>query len=723
MLNDAMRSALCALLILIFFPCAVSAQGLLQGISGLLDFNYSFFSSKTTDASGVTTKTETNSYNPRFTLSINTTILPKLRLDAGAVFEKNISLLNTDFADIKTTSTKIRPYGYLTLNDPLYTAGVGFSRNEETIKTEGQRRVTLVNDDYLAIFKWRPEGFPLIDTQYERTHIFDEAHLIQDTTKDYFSLTSRYSYKGLDLRYQGSYTDTNLQLNHLNITDWTHSGWATYSNSFFNRRVLLSTSYNINYDQIETSSRGTGTVSIQVFPFAGLSLNTDTPDTGALLTTATLTDGNLTASVGIDLVTDLAPVGDTRRRNMGLEFSNVTEVNNLLVWVDRDVSSIASSFNWDIWISSDGSNWTHWAGPFTAPFGPFQNSFAIDFPNVNTRFIKVVTTPLFPRPFSFPNIFVTELQAFLKKPTEEVRGTTTRTSQNYYLDIKSRILDIPTFFYNFDYFYTRTDPDGQLRYTLSNGFSVNHRFSRVFSGNAKVAREDGSEQKEKSVAYVYDASLEAVPLKPLTHRLVFSGRDETIEGRHNNNNSFILYNFAELYKGLEVNLNGSMSFLTSETGQKTQEAGIQFITMIIPHPTINLTLDYKYLNTDRSGGDNLDSSTYTHRGEVLISYNPFRTLFLVASIDVLAGNDQKTQTVQNYGINWAPFPDGDLQFRFNYNENLTTGGIKETIINPGVRWNITKRSYLDLSYQIIKNESTGQKEESNFFSATLKIFF
>jgi hypothetical protein len=718
-----MRSALCAFLILIFFPCTVSAQGLLQGISGLLDLNYSFFSSKTTDASGVTTKTETNTYNPRFTLSINTTILPKLRLDAGAVFEKNISILKTDFEDTKTTSTKIRPYGYLTLNDPLYTAGIGFSRNQVTLKTAGQQGVTLVNDDYLAIFRWRPEGFPLIDTQYERTNIFDEERTFQDTTKDYFSLTSRYSYKGLDLRYQGTYTDTNLQLNHLEITDWTHSGWVTYSNSFFNRRVLLSTSYNINYDQIGTSAQGTGTVSIQVFPITGLSLNTDTPNTGALTPNATLIDGNLTASAGIDLVTDLAPVGDTRRRNIGLEFSNVTEVNNLLLWVDRDVSSIASSFNWDIWISSDNLNWTHWAGPFTAPFGPFQNSFAIDFPNVNTRFIKVVTAPLFPRPFSFPNIFVSELQAFLKKPAQELRGTTTRTSQNYYLDIKSRILDIPTFFYNFDYFYTRTDPDGQLRYTVSNGFSVNHRFSRVFSGNAKVAREDGSEQKEKSVAYVYDASIEAVSLKTLTHRLVFSGRDETIEGKHNNNNSFVLYNFAELYKGLEVNLNGGLNFLTNETGQRTQEAGIQFIAMIIPLPTINVTLNYRYTNTDQSGGGSPSSSTYTHRGEVLISYNPLRTLYLVASIDVLAGKDQKMQTVQNYGINWAPFPDGDLQFRFNYNENLTTGGIKERIINPGVRWNITKRSYLDLSYQFIMNESTGLKEDSNFFNATLKIFF
>jgi hypothetical protein len=723
-----MRSALCTFLILIIFPCAVSAQGLLQGINGLLDLNYSFFSSKTTDASGTTTKTETNTYNPRFSLSISTTLFPKLRLDAGGLFEKNISILKTDLEDTKTTSTRFRPYVYLTLSDPLYTAGVGYSRREETTKTEGTPGITLVNDDYLAVLKWKPEGFPLMDTLFERTSTFDEEHLFQDTTKDYFSLTSRYSYRGLDLRYQGAYTDTNQKLNHMESIDWTHSGWVNYSNSFLDRRISLSTSYNINYDQLETSAPGTGTVSIQVFPFAGLSLNTDTPTTGALDPNAALIDGNLTARAGINI--GLPPLGgDLRKRNIGLDFVNPTEVNSLLLWVDGSLpTNIADYFTWDIYKSSDNLNWIFVTSVHPAPFGPFQNRFGIDFTNVTARYIKVVTNPLAVTPTtpdasSFPDIFITELQAFLKKPVREVRETTTRTSQIYDLDVKARILDIPTFFYNLNYFYTRVDPEGQLRYTVSNGFSVNHRFSRVFSGNAKVAREDGSEQQERRVAYVYDASLVAVPLKTLTHRLVFSGRDETIGGRNNSNNSIVLYNFAELYKGLEVNLNGYVSFLTNETGERTHETGIQFIAMMIPHRTMNVTLDYKYTNTDRSRGDNLDSSTYSHRGQVLISYNPFRTLFLVASIDVLADKVRKTQTIQNYGVNWSPFPDAALQFRFNYNENLTTGGIRERIINPGVRWNITRVSYLDLSYQFIKSESETQKIDSNFFSATLKIFF
>ena len=64
-----------------------------------------------------------------------------------------------------------------------------------------------------------------------------------------------------------------------------------------------------------------------------------------------------------------------------------------------------------------------------------------------------------------------------------------------------------------------------MRYTVSNGFSVNHTFTQFLSGRARVAREDGEEQKERRAAWIYDAALEVTPLRTYTERLVFSGRD------------------------------------------------------------------------------------------------------------------------------------------------------------------------------------------------------
>ena len=744
-LGRPMRYAFCALLIFFSLPCLANAQGIFQGFSALLEFNYTFFSSKTSDA-GVTTKSSSNTYNPRLTFSINTDIFPKLNLNAGGVFETSISLSSTGQEDTKTTVTRMRPYIYLTLRDPLYEASVGYNRRQDTFKTAGSPGFTLISDDYLAVLKWRPAGLPSIEAQVERTNTYDEKHQVQDITKDYLSLLSRYNYQGLDIRYQGTYTDTNNKAVHVDTKDMIQSAWLSYSNSFFNRRVSLSTSYNINYEQIKTSVStstpgGGGTVSVQVFPLVGLSINDNTVTPLTLNGNPALIDGNLLANAGINIglppQPPVPPANDARQ--MGLDFFLPTEVNQLLLWVDRDLSTVPNIINFfssniRIYISSDNLNWDPW--PVTPPitFGPAQNSFSINFATVipARRYIKLVTPPLNltvgPEAINFPDIFITELQAFLAQPvggtstSGKREFTTTRTTQNYYFDAKTRILDIPTLFYELDYFYTRIDPDGLLRYTVSNGFSVNHRFSQVFSGRARVAREDGEEEKKRRYAWIYDAALEATPLRTLTNRLVFSGRNETIGGANNNNNSIILYNIAELYRGLEVQLNLGQNFSKDESGVKTDETDIEILATIIPHPTLNMTLDYKYSIINRSGGSNTTPSGNTQTGEFILSYRPFPTLYLVATIDLSTTTNQKTLVTQNYGFNWSPFQDGALQFRFFYNENLSTGGIKERIINPGVRWNFTKRSYLDLSYQKIINKSGSQKIDEDFFNVQVRIF-
>ena len=740
--RGAPRSALYALpilLILGFLPGAVYAQGVFQGFSGLLEFDYTFFSSKTTDASGTTTKFNTNTYNPRVTLSVNTDIFPKLNLNAGGVFEKNISILSSEGETSKTTLTRWRPYIYLTLKDPLYEVGIGYSRKEDSTKVTDTPRFTLINDDYLATLKWRPEGLPSIEAQLERTNTYDESREIQNTTKDYISLLSRYSFKGLDIRYQGTYTDTDDKVGQIETKDMLHSAWVSYSDAFFDRRVSVSSTYNINYEEIKTSTSATtpgagGTVSIQLFPLAGLSINNNTVTPLTLNANPALIDGNLALSAGINL--GLPPLGgDTTARNMGLDFFLPTEVNQLLLWVDRDLSTapaIVTFFtaNIQVFSSSDNLNWT--PVPLALPpitFGPFQNRFVINFTNVTTRFIKVVTPPLNATVLGaagFPNIFVTELQAFLTQPVGGTPGkkslTITRTTHNYYLDARARILDIPTLFYELDYFYTRIDPGGQLRYTLSNGLSGNYRFSQIFSGRARVAYENGEEEKEHRTAWVYDAALEATPLRTLTNRLLFSGRDETIGGKHDSTNSIILYNIAQLYRGLDVNLNIGQNFSRDASGLRTNETDFQILGTIIPHPALNLSLAYKYSIINQSGGTGASGSGNMQTGEFIVSYRPFRTLFVVATIDLSTTTDGKTVVTQNYGFNWSPFPDGALQFRFFYNENLTTGNVKERIINPGVRWNITKRSYLDLSYQKNVNTSPGQKVDENIIGLQAKIF-
>lgn len=700
---------------------------LADGIYGNLDLNYTIANIETTDSTGKTTKTDTNFFNPRLTINVDRTIFPNLKFRAEGVFEKQITDSDVDGRSTETTLTRIRPRLELTLNTPPYLASIAYVRRQDSFDASGAPSVTLVNDEYRGVFGWRPEGFPTLDFQYIRTNTFDENHLIQDINKDYFNLILRYLGQGLDLYYSGTYTNTNDNLNRIQTQDLLNSGRFTYSNSFFDRRLSLTTTYNVSRQDLETTAEGTGLVTFQLFPSAGLSLVNDIPQTGTLLPNPALIDGDLASSAGINI--GLPPAGgDTRPRQMGLDFVTVTEVNELLVWVDRELSAdIANRFSWDIYISADNINWTLVTTVFPAPFGPFQNRFDIRFPNVITRFIKVVTRPLTiaaPGASDFPNIFVTELQAFVNRPAPDVRRTTSRTSHIYNLDTKTRILNYPELYHDLSFFYTRVDPSGETRYTLANGVSTNHRFSRIFSGTARVGIENGEEEKGDRIAYLVNAALNANPLPTLQHSLVFSGKREEMAGKPNDDYSIFLYNTAALYRGIDLNLNGGLTYAKRETGENQIGTLLNLVATIVPHPNFTLTLTGSDSRTNQSGGDKPSSTDHTTRGEATISFIPFRTLNLFVGIEVLSQKDRKAQVNQRYGVNWSPFPDGALQFSFNYNEEIRSENHERTrSLTPSIQWKIRGKSYLNVSYQLIKSESDTQKVDSNIFSTSLRIFF
>jgi hypothetical protein len=715
-----------AVLVLTLGASQVSADS----ITGTIESTFSTYTSKATDATGVTTKRDATNYNPRFTLNIEKWIYPNLRLSAGGFFEKSITDTETDGESTKSTLTRMRPFVDLTLMTPLYTAGVGYNRREETIDATGASAFTTVNEEYSGILGWRPDGFPSTELRFIKTNTFDEDRDVLDIAKDFLSLNSRYQVRGLTADYFGTYTKTKDNLNNVETEDTLHSGRFTYSRIFFNDRISVNSTYNVSHQEVKTTSEGQGFVSLQVFAFAGLSAIDDTPDVDALLPNPALVDGDLTAASGINI--GVPPLGgNDDRRNIGLDLLTATEVNNLLVWVDRELPlGIANSFSWEIFTSSDNLNWTRVATLIQAPFAPFQNRFEITFPNVTTRFIKVAVSPLTPGAAatvpSFPNpdvINVTEFQAFIRRPVADVEGRVTRTSHIYSLDTKTRILDFPHLYHELSYFYTKVDPSGDVRYNLSNGFSADHQFSRVFSGNARVAREDGKEADGDRVSYVYTAAINAVPLRTLRHNLIFSGREEEVDSEKNSNHSLFLNNTAELYRGIDVSLNGGLTYSKQPTGEKQEGTLFDVIATIVPRRDLTINLTYSGSTTRRSGGQR-DSTDYTRRGEISVAYNPFITLNLFASLEVVAIKGEKVETNQNYSLNWSPFPDGALQFNFLYDESLRSeDNSRNRLIIPSVRWNITKKSYIDLAFRWNKTDSDTSKLDQKLISTNVKIYF
>jgi hypothetical protein len=708
-------------------------EGIFEGISGSVESTYAFVSTKTTDASGSSTKTKTNNFFERFTLNVNYDLYPKLNLNAGATFEDNI----TDPVDTETTRhtefTRLRPYVFLTLRDPVYTGSLGYDLREDTVRTSGLPTTTLTQDNYIAKFDWRPEGLPWANLAYTRTNTHDGDRTVVDTEKDYLYLKSQYRHQGLELWYVGTYTDTQDKIRNFESTEWSNEGRVAYSTTLFDGRTSFNTDNRVNVTTFDTKTAGTGQVGFPVFPLVGLSALNDTPANVTLDPTPALIDGNLTAGAGINIGRP-ALGGDTRQRNVGVDFLAPQELNSLQVWVDRDLPfEIANSFLWEVYTSTDNVNWTLLQAAAPAPFGPFLTRFEIHFPRVTTRFIKVATRPLsgaviIPPGFANPDlIFITEVQAFFNTPASDVRRSRTRTFQNYTLDVKTRILNAPTLYYDLNAYYLDVSPNGLRRYTVSNGLFVNHAFTPIFSTSANASLEVGEEQDQARVAFLYYASLVANPLRTLSHNLVFSGNNQNVGDLASRSNAVVLYNTAQLYQGIDATLNLGVTLTSEEqTGGGWIDRRRIYVNPgvhITPHPSFVATLYYLGAQTHTAGSPTTPADVTENRLELGASWTPFRSLFLSASANVATETGRKTSVQQNYGLTWMPFPDGQLQFSFFYNENYYPD--RSTVIQPTLRWYLSsrRRSYLDLSYQRNRSESGGQRTETDIIGANLKIYF
>lgn len=707
----------------VLIPAGVASA---DSLTGLLDIGYAKSDFKTGDSSGATTQSRLSSFSQQYRLTLNKSFFPNLNLTGGGIFEKVITDSNSAGQDTVSTDTKIKPFFDLRLATPLYKAGVGYSRTEDEQKTAGFPSTTNVNERQYAVLGWMPEGFPDWYLRLEKSDTFDQERLHQDTSSKQAFMTVHYAYKGLDLRYQPSYRDQVNRIDDVEQKNWTHNGRATYSNTFFQGRTTLSGSYEVTRAETEIIAHGAGEVSFPLIPLSGLSALDDTPADGALDPNPALIDGNLTASAGLNLgLPSLG--GDTRPRNMGLDFLIPPETNTLFVWVDRELPpEIATVFTWEVYTSPDNRVWNLATTVAAAPFGPFLNRFEIRLPNVTSRYVKVVTRPLtsiVPRASEFTEIFVTEIQAFLTKPADEVRGKTSRTTQTGTVNFRTRLLDRPSLYYDFSYNTVTVNPSSRTQSSMINGLSASHVFSGIFSASGRVAREDNRADDRKEVSYAYTASLQAVPLKTLRHVLLFSGRNEQLVDGPRDVYSLGLQNTAQLYRGIEVFLNGGVTREKRAAGEQQETENLLFGATLVPNRTLTVTLNFNGSWTDRTGGGRPDENTVDRRGDASISYRPFDTLYLLASVSRIE-RPGIHDTVQNYGLNWSPFPSGALQFTFAFNQDLSArDNSKVRTVRPNLRWNVTSRISLDLSYDVTKAESTAGTTDNKTFSTRLRMTF
>lgn len=705
---------------------ASGQQGVIEGLRAVVDTNFSAVSTTVTDATGTETTTTSNNWLPRLTLNTEAMLYPNLRLSAGGIFEFN-SVSSGTPGTPSTSLTRIRPFFELRSTNPLFSPGIGYYRRVNRASSSGQPSFTVVSEDYAGYLGWRPAALPQFDFQFVRTNLFDADRLDQDTTKDFGSVLSRYAINGLNTYYQGTYLDTNDRLRGVETRQVSNAGRVDYAAAFLRKRLQWNASYSVNHQTLTTMGSGQdGEVAVPVTPFAGVSGLSDTPVTAVLAQNPLLIDGNLTASAGINLGFP-APGTAAPARNVGLDFLSPAEIDRLWIWIDREVpAEIANTFSWEIYSSPDNLVWRRETLVALAPFGPFENRFQADFPAVTARFVKVVVRPLSGTVVDasrYPDIFVTEIQAFLTRPTADSRGTQERTVQSLNTDVRLRLLDTPLLYYEGSYWYNGVEPSSRRRDTLSNGLSVTHRFGRMMSAYGRGAYEQGVQPEGRRVAKVANATLTLDPLSTFTASLLYTGHDERLDDRPNDRQSVIVQTNTQLYRGVDVQFGFGWNFTTRETGEELRDRLLNLSAAVTPREDLVLTVNYVDTDTTLSRESLASGRFHTRRAYVTLVYDPTRTLHFVLAEEVVVTRGERTRTTHNIGANWAPFPDGSLQFIVAYNEALRAIQFgKERNFQSTVRWKFSRQSYLDFSYQRIKGAFLLQTTESRILGINLKLF-
>lgn len=705
------------------FRSAVLLAGLLvclQGrawadsISGFVDLTYVVSDDKT-QLGPLSSETKNRVFDQRYSLNLTKSIYENLLFTASGLFNQSVNKTTSNGEDTDSRLTLIRPYLDLRWGAYPFSADLSYYRTKTELNASGAQNTTFISESYQGRLGWRPADLPLLDVYLSHTNTYDEARVSNNIVADQVSWTSQYSWRDLNFRYYGSYIDNQDKLRNTEVTNLSNDLRTDYTKSFLNGRANFYAFYEIANTKLDISARGSGgaNVNIPLFPFQGLSSLTNTPALGALDPNPFLIDGDTAASAGINI--GLPPVGgDTRQRNIGLDFLAATGVNTLFVWIDRDQlpDVIANYYSWAVYTSSDNLNWTLSVQQASATFIQLANHFEINFPDITARYIKVVVRPLTPTVAAsvptFPDpekIFVTEIQAFTRQTSPEKHTSLSSTTQRVNTDLRVLLLERPELYYDVSYSLSTVSSGGissPTIWTLSNMLGLTQPLSSIFTAKAYISRVDNKDSNGHTVNHVWTASLDAYLTSTLSQNLTYSGNIlQQQEGRTSTGHSLYFTNTAQLYTDISAYLNAG-AFVTSEsTGRDNKGTTLSFGITMSPTRKLSLTVSGGLSDSRQSGGGQPDNSTSSTSTDIALSYTPFPALYFFADWAW-----QESTFLQNYQVNWAPFQGGDLQFSFYYNEVLNqTDNSKSRLIRPYLRLDLKKAGNLSLSYSIIKNSA------------------
>jgi hypothetical protein len=677
----------------------------------------------TNNDTGDVTDSKTSSFEQDYNITMRRDLYPFLLLEGGAFFELDDFRSTTDDTTFESNAREIRPFIGLSLRSPLYSAGITFRQTE--IKREFQD--VPASRDYLKTFNtsfsYRPAGLPHFDLFHDRFHTYNDDKT-EDAVSSLSNATVTYNVRSHPVRYSYKRTKTEDLLEGSESVQESHAANTSYQRTFFNGRLSMNASYGVSFDV--TRVPVAGTVDAPLSPVQGLYSARIDPRPLDPLTA--LIDGNVTASTGINIGWTDAGEPD---RNIGLDFGFSVSVDQLIIYVDRSVPSSASNtFAWAVYTSPDNtatSVWTLHTVVSPAPFGTFQNRFEISFPEVITRYIKVVVSPLSPI-FTgineIENIFITEMEAFITTSSEDDEKRVD-SDHNFSTQLNATISDKTSIGYNLVSYLRKDDSDPSSdRVSLQNAVYIRHIFNRIFNGNMAVSRAESkttldSDDVTRRVSHDFSSVLTAAYLPTLSQSLAFGANEEESEEGKFDSRSLFLRTNAALYRGWDAYADVGYTQSESTAGETTSII-FSIETLVVPNNEMSLDARYSESRNEDDEGDTSIEREY----DVRATYNPFRYITFFARLLVNDKSDRDRTELQTYTVSWSPFPDGDIQLSLQHNESLRPSDDREDRSTGGnARWNINRYATLILTYYFTTSETVVATSEGSTFSAELDMNF
>lgn len=688
------------------------------------EFTYENGSTTITDKTNdEVTESDRSRFDQLYNLDIIKKFFPNLTLRTGGIFELDSQTLETDGETSERDERTLHPLIDLNLSTTLYSAGIGFEKTEIKRTGTNLQMTRDTRDEYYGRLLWEPVDLPRLNLNFTHTDRYNDVD--RDVDEDEIAASSRYDWKEIFVNYAYVWNDSEDLLNDIHVRNENHDFQISHSHNFTDYGVTTNGSYRINSTETEQFASTSFLSRLSQSQVQGIySLTDDIPEDEILETGSGffLVDGVKSGSS----VIQIGLAGDeTRNVSIGLDYGLPRTVEALRVFVDRDALDVAQAFGWDVYISDDNRNWTEI--PLTRPvsYDSFDRYFEITFDPQQTRYIKVVTTPLSPAAdpaATFRELYVTELESFVTSVGDEKR---TSLDQNVNLGVRWNVNNRTSLGYTFFHRAQETEPPFQRNRTLSNGLNLRHDLSEVFRFLSSVTRQDTSRSDRETLSYTYTGGLQAQWLDTLKQTLTYSGTNTTddidrddggTEQESNTTNNLLLRTIADLYRGWSANLDMGYSWNTPREGGTQTTKLFRFETDIQPHEKLTTSAGYAYTQTEETGRESRDDQ----RADIQLSFVPTNTISLFARLTHVNQSDD-SRTFQNYNINWSPFPGGTLQFDISYNESLSTEGSDTKGMRAGLSWKVNKSLSLRSYYERTQTETETILTESDQINVVLRI--